>query len=174
MYHALHHSLFSSNTSASVGSKHADQETPGCNLMMTVQKAASLFSRSCSASAACLAVQDLPEEDASLIKGMLQPAHLDQLQDFLKRPDTHASIGDDPSLPSGSLRALSTQYASFRALSIDDKARTLSLMPPASAAALLGELLPHSMSATMSHHRYNIDASTKVQPMFCVAVVDAW
>lgn len=85
-------------------------------------------------------MQDLPEEDASLIKGMLQPAHLDQLQDFLKRPNVHTSMGDDPSLPSGSLRALSTQDASFRALSFNDKARTLSLMPPAAAAALLGEL----------------------------------
>lgn len=95
----------------------------------------------------CCCVQDLVEEDASLVTGMLQPAHLEQLQDFLKRPGSLASIGEDPSLPSGTFRALSAQDASFRAMSLDDKARTLSLMPPSAAAALLGELtslLAHS------------------------------
>ena len=85
-------------------------------------------------------MQDLAEEDATLVTGMLQPVRLQQLQEFLKRPDSLSSLGDDPSLPSGSLRALSTQDMSFRNLSFNDKARTLSLMPPAAAAAILGRL----------------------------------
>ena len=86
-------------------------------------------------------MQDLAEEDASLVTGMLQPVHLQQLQEFLKRPDSLSSLGDDPSLPSGSLRALSTQDMTFHNLSFNDKARTLSLMPPAAAAAILGRVV---------------------------------
>lgn len=86
-------------------------------------------------------MQDLDEGDASLVTGMLQPVHLQQLQDFLKRPGSLGGLEEDPSLPSASFSTVSSRDASFHGLSLDDKARTLSVMPPAAAAAILGTSL---------------------------------
>ena len=78
--------------------------------------------------------QDLESADASLVMGMLAPSRLAHLNAFLEDPEAPRKQAYEPSITTESLSVLS----------LEDKVATLSALPPAQAAAILGTHL-HSV-----------------------------
>ena len=75
-----------------------------------------------------MSMQDLDVDDASLVTGMLAPARLSQLTQFVGLAAPPSKQPDEPSLTLSSLHGLS----------LDDKVATLSALQPSAAAAILG------------------------------------